>query len=87
MSRHEMFENGMKSVVGWDPPLQTFFIQHGPYHQEDGEWVGEGPRLWLGTSFGEIPDIMAFVGVCYDNGIPLDSSVSELLKRDVLLDI
>jgi len=40
----EWLEN---AVVGWDGPMQTYFIQF--------KEVGDELVWWLGTSFGEIP--------------------------------
>lgn len=46
MSRHDIpTVEGVTVVVGWDPPLQTFFGQ--VYHPEDDE--DAGPRLWVGV--------------------------------------
>lgn len=56
MSRHEFNFEKMRTVVGWDPPLQTFFIQHGPI-LSNGSWAGVGPEVWFGTSFREIVNL------------------------------
>lgn len=56
MSRHVFNFETTRTVVGWDPPLQTYFIQHGPITPL-GEWDGEEPKLWLGTKPGEITNI------------------------------
>ena len=59
MSRHIFTMNGIRTVVGWDPPLRTFYIQRGVGDTE-GFWA-EGPWLWLGTNYQEITDIQEVV--------------------------
>lgn len=57
MSRHVFTYENTRTVVGWDPPLQTFFIQHGAITPA-GDWAdGEGPMLWLGTKPREITNL------------------------------
>lgn len=43
------------AVVGWDEPLQTYFLQ-GP---EDGD----EPCWWIGTDYAEIPTFAELCGV------------------------
>lgn len=53
MSRHEFTTaSGRKVVLGWDNPLQTYFLQ---------TRVARRPasRVWVGTALREIPDIAA----------------------------
>lgn len=53
MSRHYVSRNPLEIVVGWDSPLQTFFLQiSDPTRDEGNEFV-----LWLGTYPGELPTI------------------------------
>ncbi len=53
MSRYRLSEHPLEIVVGWDPPLQTFFLQIlDPAKDEEEEIV-----LWLGMSPGELPAI------------------------------
>lgn len=53
MSRHELSaHDGYSVVVGWDPPLCTFFAQVWDQHKpEDDDEV-----LWIGFTPGEIRD-------------------------------
>jgi len=49
MSRHELgLSRGRRIVIGWDPPLQTFFLQ---VHN------ARGVQVWLGCMFGEISTV------------------------------
>ena len=54
MSQHRLQplspDSPTKIVVGWDPPLRTFFAQ--VFSGDDGSDL----ILWTGTSFDEIPD-------------------------------
>jgi len=50
MSRHRIAEKPRKVIVGWDPPLQTFFLQVCDSENDDEEEV----VLWLGGISGEI---------------------------------
>jgi hypothetical protein len=56
MSRHVVtgLEQHHHIVVGWDPPLSTFFCQVFDRSEADG---GEMPVLWLGAKFAEVPGI------------------------------
>ena len=50
MSRHRIAERPSEVIVGWDPPLQTFFLQVcDPEKDDEGEVI-----LWLGGISGEI---------------------------------
>ena len=54
MSRHAVpaRDPSLQAVVGWDPPLMTFFGQVSRIgHEDDDE---EGPVLWVGTSWREL---------------------------------
>jgi hypothetical protein len=53
MSRHRIAEKPNEIVVGWDPPLQTFFLQIlDPAKDGEDEIV-----LWLGGRHDELPDV------------------------------
>jgi hypothetical protein len=62
MSRHEIpgFSPGHKIIVGWDPPLQTFFLQVIDREAED---AGKDDKflLWLGWSLREICEVEQLV--------------------------
>jgi hypothetical protein len=55
MSRHEIpgFSPANKIIVGWDRPLQTFFVQVIDRELEDAG-ADEKFVLWLGCSLREI---------------------------------
>lgn len=51
MSRHGItLPNGAELVVGWDPPLRTYFAV-----VDDG--IDDEPRLWIGTTREEITSV------------------------------
>jgi hypothetical protein len=53
VSRHRIAEKPNEIVVGWDPPLQTFFLQIlDPEKDEEEEIV-----LWLGARHGELQKV------------------------------
>jgi hypothetical protein len=83
MSRHEFTFESTKTVVGWDPPLQTYFIQYGAI-DEDGVWLnGEGPDLWFGTKPNEILNIDQVIHLNNEYSLGIGSSaVMERLERD-----
>jgi hypothetical protein len=83
MSRHVFDYENTRTVVGWDPPLQTFFIQHGPIDQNKNWFGDEGPALWLGTKPREISNIgqVAYLNDEYTLGIG-DSRVMKKLEDD-----
>ena len=54
MSRHRIAERPREVIVGWDPPLQTFFLQVCDSENDDEEEV----VLWLGMTSGEIRSVV-----------------------------
>jgi hypothetical protein len=51
MSRHCISRNPLEIIVGWDPPLQTYFLQiTDPTKDEENQFV-----LWCGTYPDELP--------------------------------
>ncbi len=55
MSRHELdAAEGLEVVVGWDPPLQTYFAQ--AWDRRLGEDDPAAELLWIGCTFREITD-------------------------------
>jgi hypothetical protein len=66
-------------VVGWDNPLQTFFAQVWPGHDEEA-W-GDEPELWAGCRVAEVPTVEALAELlkpCAE----LPAEVVTLLRRD-----
>ncbi|WKA31625.1 hypothetical protein [Bradyrhizobium roseum] len=59
MSRHEIeaFDPLNKVIVGWDPPLQTFFVQVIVRKAEEAGDDDEKLVLWEGCSMREIQDV------------------------------
>src|SRR5262245_44566308 len=63
MSRYRIAEAPNEVVVGWDPPLQTYFLEVfkaalGGEEEEEDEIL-----LWPGTRPGEIPTVAAIEDV------------------------
>lgn len=55
MSRHELpAADGFEVVVGWDPPLGTFFAQVWDRRVDEDDPAAE--VLWIGCTPGEIRD-------------------------------
>lgn len=53
MSRHYISRNPLEIVVGWDAPLETFFLQILNLTKDEEEEL----VLWLGTQPGELPTV------------------------------
>lgn len=55
MSRHELQARGsFEVVVGWDPPLSTFFAQAWDLTKDEDDPAAE--LVWIGCTPGEIRD-------------------------------
>lgn len=54
MSRHELTAEGVRAVVGWDPPLCTFYAQAWDTTKDEDDPAAE--LLWIGCFPGEIRD-------------------------------
>jgi len=53
MSRHRIASDPTEIIVGWDPPLRTYFLQIiDPAKSEEEELV-----LWLGVTPGALPAV------------------------------
>ena len=73
MSRHCISKEPLEIVVGWDPPLQTFFLQISDLTKDEGnEFV-----LWLGTYPGELPTIESLT----DGLAPYAALTEELVQQ------
>lgn len=46
-----------EAVIGFDPPLQTYFLQGFPFEMNDGSYF----KIWLGTEPREYPAIEGLV--------------------------
>jgi hypothetical protein len=71
------------AVIGYDPPLRTFFLQAFP------DESGDDLALWLGTSDGEYETIDALHAAARSRGfdfMPLPEDVASLLAEDFAKD-
>lgn len=55
MSRHEIVAGDIEVVVGWDPPLNTFFAQAWDRTKDEDDPNAE--LLWIGCGYREIADL------------------------------
>jgi len=81
MSRYRLPTRDEIAVfVGWDNPLQTFFVQaYLNYNQENEELV-----LNLGTLYNLFPDIDKFEVALKENNFHLDTYFYNVLLDDYL---
>jgi hypothetical protein len=83
MSRHIYDTKGIRVVVGWDPPLQSFFVQRGVINVETGEWFDDSePSLWLGTRYAEISSIQDMVDIDRGYQLGLSPELFKILMED-----
>lgn len=54
MSRYEITVGAVEAVVGWDPPLNTFYAQVWDRSVDEDDPAAE--LLWIGCTPGEIHD-------------------------------
>lgn len=79
MSRHELgprpdSEDVLRATVGWDRPLQTFFVQV-IFATEDEPDEGEA-LIWVGTEPGELLTPEAAIGIVAPHAVvPADLAV------------
>ena len=67
------------AVIGYDPPLRTFFLQAFP------DESGDDPALWLGTSHREYETLGALHTAALSSGysfMPLPDNVVAQLRAD-----
>lgn len=67
------------AVIGYDPPLRTFFLQAFP------DETGDGLALWLGTSDREYETLDALHAAALAKGfafMPLPVEIASLLAAD-----
>jgi hypothetical protein len=74
MSRYEFTDGDVNFTVGWDVPLQTFFIQ---IYNDEGEVT-----TWLGTHPGEIPTMDKLMDELYGRMIMPSDMVLNLLEEE-----
>lgn len=69
-----------QAVIGYDPPLRTFFLQAFP------DDTGDDLALWLGTSDREYETIPAMQTAALSRGysfMPLPEDIASLLVADL----
>lgn len=54
MSRHTITEGSVEAVIGWDPPLQTYFAQVWDRSRDEDDPAAE--LLWIGCTPAEMTD-------------------------------
>jgi len=81
MSRHDLAPSNPRHlvVVGWDPPLQTFFGQVLDTATGDGE--DDIEVVWIGTRFGEILDPMTVIAAVRPFAA-IPDGLLQVLQRD-----
>lgn len=68
-----------EAVIGYDPPLRTFFLQAFPHE------VTDDPSLWLGTFDQEFRSLAALHAAALAEGydyMPLPEHIAAQLARD-----
>ena len=80
MSRYKMFDpSDCYVVVGWDNPLQTFFVQQ--YVNLDA-YNEDVTKAWLGCTPSEIPTIERLEEVMTQLGCSLPVDIRNGLEKD-----
>ena len=80
MSRYEIEgrKPGTKVAVGWDPPMQTYFVQ--VYDSASDE---EGPTVWLGGMLRELYELEVLERAIRPHAeLPLELRSALCLDRD-----
>jgi hypothetical protein len=82
MSRREATcsDASLECMVGWDPPLATFFAQVYDHTVPD-PYGDTGLCAWLGASYGEIPTV-ADLAARIARWAEVDDELTEELERD-----
>lgn len=82
MSRYVIQDDGRREVVvGWDPPLGTFFAQiFAPQLPEDEEEL----IWWVGGGQCEVPSLSALQDALRTQGIHLNEATRGKLNEDSL---
>lgn len=77
MSRHTIeLGRGRRLVVGWDPPLQTFYAQ-----EHDGPEDG-APTMWIGTDLHALYDLGDLERALGARASALTPELAVALERD-----
>jgi hypothetical protein len=83
MSRYtfEGKEANIEIVVGWDHPLQTFFVQVWDRERCDNPYSIDEPEFWAGAWMGEIRTVEDLL-VLVEPYVVVPDEVVENLRRD-----
>jgi hypothetical protein len=73
MSQYSFWGNGLEFVVGWDNPLETFFVQVWDRSSESDD-----PLLWAGAKPGEVATVEALVALVRHYGEIPDELLMQL---------
>lgn len=74
MSRYVVPADGKEFVVGWDPPLGTFFAQEFDRDEELVWWIGYEPS--------ECTTIAHLRAECLTRGVVIPQDIDEALRSD-----
>jgi hypothetical protein len=83
MSRYTQIEGSIETTLGWDPPLDTFFLIQKDIGKEDEE--NEYIICWKGMKYQEISTIDKFKSICEQHQVVLSKELEEALIRDSLV--
>jgi hypothetical protein len=82
MSRHTFAgKAGTTVAIGWDRPLQSFFVQVTRPHPDERNETDM--LVWLGTIFGELPTAAAAIAVAAPYA-ELPETLGAMLETDRL---
>ena len=85
MSQHIVpLDSTTEAVVGWDPPMETFFAQIYKI-DETGERISaedNGTILWIGTRSREIYELETLIGLLATYKLRLDRKLQADLYAD-----
>ena len=78
MSRYEIEKGSTKYIFGWDPPLQTYFLQVKALTLPEDDQI----KIWLGTSLREILEVDELVRVTEIQGLEIGHRLEMDLYED-----
>lgn len=60
------------AVIGYDPPLRTYFVQ--AFENPKTEW----PDIWIGTRIAEFPTLAALLAALGEKGFAVDGLTASM---------
>ena len=81
MSRYVIAEEPELVVVGWDPPLETYFLQiYDPKEADDEKAL----KVWLGTNQGEMESVayLSYVVDTFTEEAEISPELRDQLESD-----